>query len=383
MTPPPHLVADGRGSAIVALDGEVTSAGTGGDVAARVTLQTIADRVGVSRMTVSNAFSKPDQLSAALRARILAAADELGYVGPDPTARALAKGTTGTIGIVLTSSLRYAFTDQVATRFLGAIAEQLAPTGLAITLLTSADTGAIIPARDLAMDGALIYSCDPTSSVVDVLSRRKLPLVYVDQDPVPEISSINVDDRTGARAAAQHLIDIGHRNFGLLLSGLHGPHGEVDADAIPLDGHASRQRLLGWQDALRPAGITPLAVRQDGTGLDPARDGARLLLDRPDRPTAVLCFSDVVAYGVLQIAAELGIQVPGELSVVGFDDNPLATQVRPALTTVRQDIEAKGRAAATALTAAIAQTRLSGETKPEHVLLPTDLVIRDSTAARP
>jgi DNA-binding LacI/PurR family transcriptional regulator len=381
MTPPPRFAADGRRSAIVALDGEVASAGTGGDVAARVTLQTIADRVGVSRMTVSNAFSKPDQLSAALRSRILAAADELGYAGPDPTARALAKGTTGTIGVVLTSSLRYAFTDQIATSFLGAIAEQLAPTGLAITLLTSADSGAIVPARDLAMDGALIYSCDPTSSVVDVLSRRKLPLVYVDQDPLPEISSINVDDRTGARAAAQHLIDLGHRDIGLLLSGLHGPHGVVDPAQIPLDGHASRQRLLGWQDALRPAGITPLAVRQDGTGLDPARHGARLLLDRPDRPTAVLCFSDVVAYGVLQIAAELGIEVPGELSVIGFDDNPLATQVQPALTTVRQDVEAKGRAAAAALTAAIAQARTSGDITPEHVLLPTDLVVRASTAA--
>ncbi|GIE83363.1 alanine racemase [Actinoplanes philippinensis] len=374
-SPPPH----GHGSAIVAFYGEV-STGTGGDVAARVTLQTIADRVGVSRMTVSNAFSKPDQLSAALRSRILAAADELGYVGPDPTARALARGTTGTIGIVLTSSLRFAFTDQVATRFLGAIAEELAPTGLAITLLTSADSGAIVPARDLAMDGALIYSCDPTSSVVEVLSRRRMPLVYVDQDPVAEVSSVNVDDRAGARAAAQHLVDLGHRRIGLLLSGLHGPHGVVDPDTLPPDGHASRQRLLGWQDALRPAGIIPPAVRQDGTGPEPARHAAHLLLDRPDRPTAVLCFSDVVAHGVLQAAAELGIEVPRELSVAGFDDNPIAVQVRPALTTVRQDVEAKGRAAAAALTAAIAQSRTTGDITPQHVLLPTGLVVRDSTA---
>ncbi|MEU4157228.1 LacI family DNA-binding transcriptional regulator [Actinoplanes sp. NPDC026670] len=364
----------------MAADGESAADRTGGDVAARVTLQTIADRVGVSRMTVSNAFSKPDQLSAALRSRILAAADELGYAGPDPTARALAKGTTGTIGIVLTSSLQYAFTDHIATTFLGAIAGRLAPTGLAITLLTSADSGAIVPARDLAMDGALIYSCDPTSSVVDVLARRKLPLVYVDQDPAPDISSVNVDDRTGARAAAQHLIDLGHRRIGLLLSGLHGPHGVVDPDVRPLDGHASRQRLQGWQDALRPAGITPQAVRQNGTGLEAARDGARLLLDRPDRPTAILCFSDVVAHGALQVAAELGLQVPRDLSVVGFDDNPLAVQVQPTLTTVHQDVEAKGHAAADALTAAIAATRTSTDLTPRHVLLPTGLVVRDSTA---
>src|SRR4051812_23900104 len=126
----------------------------------RVTLQTIADRVGVSRMTVSNAFSRPDQLSATMRERILAAAQELGYVGPDPAGRALARGTTGAVGILLTESLRIAFTDQIATRFLGAIAEELAPTGLAITLLTSSSTGGLIPARDVAIDGALVYSCD-------------------------------------------------------------------------------------------------------------------------------------------------------------------------------------------------------------------------------
>src|SRR3954465_4818598 len=103
---------------------------------ARVTLQTIADTVGVSRMTVSNAFSRPDQLSAELRERILAAAEELGYAGPDPAARALARGTTGAVGVLLTNSLHYAFTDDIATGFLAAFVDGLAPTGLAVTLLT-------------------------------------------------------------------------------------------------------------------------------------------------------------------------------------------------------------------------------------------------------
>lgn len=359
-----------------------------------MTLQTIADEVGVSRMTVSNAFSKPDQLSAPLRERILAAAQSLGYVGPDPAARALAKGTTGAVGVVFTHSLRFAFTDLVATGFLGAIAEELAPTGLSLTLLTSADEGDIVPARDVAMDGALVYSCDWTSRAVDILHRRRLPLVYVDQDPVDNIPSVNVDDRGGARAAARHLLDLGHRRIGLLLSGTHGPYGLLDAppadpgpaagrgvtDVPDADlGHASRQRLMGWLDELGPAGVKPILVRQDGTGLEAARWGARLLLDRPDRPTAVLCFSDAVAYGALQVAAELGIDVPGQLSVVGFDDNPLAAQVRPALTTVRQDIAAKGRAAAAALTAAIAQAKTGAAAAAEHVLLPTELVIRDSS----
>src|SRR5512138_360844 len=114
----------------------------------RVTLQTIADRVGVSRMTVSNAFSRPDQLSDELRQRILSVAAELGYVGPDPTARALARGTTGAVGILFTDALEYAFTDEVAISFLRAFVEGLAPTGLAVTLLTSSGRDDVVPARD-------------------------------------------------------------------------------------------------------------------------------------------------------------------------------------------------------------------------------------------
>ena len=95
----------------------------------RVTLQTVAEKVGVSRMTVSNAFSRPDQLSAELRRTILAAADELGYVGPDPAARALARGTTGAVGVLLTESIGTAFQDPIAAGFFGALAEELAPTG--------------------------------------------------------------------------------------------------------------------------------------------------------------------------------------------------------------------------------------------------------------
>ena len=345
-----------------------------------MTLQTIADRVGVSRMTVSNAFSRPDQLSAALRDRILAAAGELGYVGPDPAARALAKGTTGAVGIVLTDSLRYAFTDLVATQFLGAIAEELAPTGLALTLLSATGTGDVVPARDVAMDGALVYSCDPTSPAVDLLTRRGLPLVYVDQTPQDGVSTVNIADRDGARAAAQHLLDLGHHRVGLLMSGLHGPHGLVEETDRPDDGWASRQRLAGWLDALRPAHAEVLLAHVPDARFDEVTKGARLLLDRPDRPTAVLCFSDAVAIGVADTARDLGLAVPADLSVVGFDDSPAAHQFRPALTTVRQDVELKGRAAAAALIATIRAAAHGSPMPPEHLLLPTELVVRQSSA---
>ncbi|MDQ1620362.1 MAG: hypothetical protein QOE19_2931 [Actinomycetota bacterium] len=350
---------------------------------ARVTLQTVADRVGVSRMTVSNAFSKPDQLSAALRQRILAAADELGYVGPDPAARALARGTSGAVGVLLTESLTYAFTDEVATGFLGAIADELAPTGVALTLLSTSQSEDLVPARDVALDGALVYSCDGESPALAWLIRRGLPLVFVDQTPAPGIPSVNVEDRQGARAAAAHLVALGHRNIGILSKGMAGPFDvivEADADS-DADHHVSRQRMLGWLDALHDAGIRPSVVRQPHSGHDGAGTAARLLLRQPDPPTAILCFSDVMAEGVVHAAEQLGLRVPEDLSVVGFDDSSLARRMRPALTTVRQPIEQKGRAAAAALTASIERSRSTiAKSRARHLLLPTELVVRDSTA---
>lgn len=346
----------------------------------RVTLQTIADRVGVSRMTVSNAFSRPDQLSAQLRGRILEAAEQLGYVGPDPSARALARGTTGAVGVLLTDSLRDAFTDEVATTFLGAIAEELAPTGLSLTLLSAAEQPAMIPARDVAMDGALVYSCNAHTTAVDWLRRRKLPLVFVDQVPAAGISSINIDDRDGARRAAQHLVDLGHRRIDIVTS---NPTGEPGVIADPADAalsHVGKQRILGWLDALDAAGIEPTVVQEWRSDNGGGSRAARLLLERDSPPTAILCFSDVLAFGVVQTAQSRGLAVPQQLSVVGFDDSPLAQRMRPPLTTVRQDVAAKGRAAAAALTASIVRAKSGGAGRVRHVLLPTELIVRDSTA---
>lgn len=348
----------------------------------RVTLQTIADRVGVSRMTVSNAFSRPDQLSDTLRQRILEAAADLGYVGPDPAARALARGTAGAVGVLLTSSLRYAFTDDVATGFLGAVAEELSPTGLAITLLSSESRTDLVPARDAAMDGALVYSCDSDATAVEWLVRRRLPLVMVDQDVSPDFPSVNVDDRGGARAAAQHLVDLGHRRVAILTS----VHGEVsrfvEDPRTTCAGwkHAARERMLGHLDALDEAGVRPLVHVQPHNSDDDALAAAREILSLPDRPTGMLCFSDVLAHGVVRAAEELGLSVPGDVSVVGFDDSPLAQRLRPALTTVRQDVEGKGRAAAAQITEAMSAARAGKPVEPRHILLPTHLVVRDSTA---
>ena len=331
-------------------------------------------------MTVSNAFSHPDQLSSDLRARILSKADELGYIGPDPAARTLARGTSGAVGVLLTDLLYEAFTDEVATAFLAAVVEELAPTGLALTLLTSSVRDDVVPARDVALDGAVIYSCRPESDARDWLIRRRLPLVFVDQDPVEQTSTINVDDRGGARAAAEHLVALGHRRIAIVSRTVDGSAGLVDDPVAAAQGHPQRERLLGWLDALRGVGVAPVVARVPHNTDEAARAAARLLLDTPEPPTAVLCFSDVLALNLMDVARELGLAVPDDLSVVGFDDNPLAVRVTPRLTTVRQDVAAKGRAAAHALTTAIEDRRTGTKTAPVHVNLPTELVVRESTA---
>lgn len=345
---------------------------------AKVTLQSIADRVGVSRMTVSNAFSRPDQLSAELRARILAAADKLGYVGPDPAARALARGRTGSVGLLLTDDLSEAFQDAVATEFLTSVANALTEEGLALTLLTSGQASLApndyVPARDVAMDGAIVYICDPASPDIAWLERRGLPLVSVDRDPTPSAPSVNVDDREGARQAAQHLVDLGHRRIGILTLS-----NNFEVDGTPADNRPARERMIGWRAALDPAGVEPEVRAAHYQPLDSAREAARDLLDRPDRPTAILCFSDAFALATVQVAESLGLRVPEDLSVVGYDDSPLAAAARRPLTTVHQEVTTKGQAAVRAL-----MNRMRSDAgEPERVVLPTSLVVRESTAPPP
>ncbi len=318
---------------------------------ARVTLQSIADRVGVSRMTVSNAFSRPDQLSAELRERILATATELGYLGPDPAARSLATGTSGAIGVLWTEPLRLALSDAVTARFLGAVADELSADGLALTMLPPT-----VPAHDVAMDGAIAYACAPDAAPVQWLRRRGVPVVAVDMIWDGASVRVGIDDRGGARRAAEHLVGLGHRRIALL---------------IP---QAGGERLTGWLAGL--AGIKPVVGFVEVFG-----ENRTMLADflRRHRPTAVLCVSDLVAAQVLAVAGELGLDVPSALSVVGFDDHPVAAGL--GLTTVRQDPDAKGRAAAQALRQTLAHRADPAVAVPPDVRLGVELVIRRTTGA--
>ena len=169
---------------------------------------------------------------------------------------------------------------------------------MALTLLTSSGPAGSVQARDVPMDGALIYSCDETSSALSWLKRRRLPLVLVDQAPSTEYSSVNIDDRRGAQLAAQHVVDLGHRNIAVVTSNVAGPEGLIDDPTTLEGGHTIRQRMAGWLEVLSAAGIRPTVVQVSHFGANAGDDAAELLFGLPDRPTAVLCFSDATAYGV-------------------------------------------------------------------------------------
>ena len=345
----------------------------------RVTLQTVADQVGVSRMTVSNAFSRPDQLSAALRDKILAAADKLGYAGPDPSARALARGTSGMVGLILTESPGDAFRDDVSVAFLGAVAEGFSRTGLSLILVNPGGADGIVPMRDTAMDGAIVYSCAPRTDSQDWLHRRAIPTVTVDQDPRVGSSSVNVDDYHGARAAAEHLIDLGHTRVALVEIKSLTP-----GDPRSMDNIVTRERRRGFLDGLGECREHVRIIGANYAGADSYdREQLQALLGGKDRPTGVLCYSDVIAADVLAVAAQLGLQVPRDLSVVGYDDNPLATRVYPNLTTVRQNMHDKGHAAADALIAAMDAARQGHKARTRRIVIPTELVVRDSSGPPP
>lgn len=349
----------------------------------RVTLQTVADKVGVSRMTVSNAFSRPDQLSAAMRDKVLKAADELGYTGPDPAARALARGSTGSIGVLLSNSPAEAFTDEVAAEFFSSIAATLSPQGIALTLLSSEPSGDVMPARDVAMDGVIVYNCDPGSGAREQVERRQLPLVLVDQPNTKGFSSVNVEDRSGARAAAQHVVDLGHTKVALVGKSGAPPFGIVKAATAHGHGYASVERLAGWAEVLSAADIVPVVLLIPIDSADGGRGALTAILAAEPETTAILAFSDAIAAGVLLDAQDAGISVPEQLSIVGFDDNPLATRLRPQLTTVRQDVIEKGRLAALMLIQAMQDRRAGRATTRRAVTLPTELVVRGSTTAPP
>lgn len=327
----------------------------------RVTLRDVAAQLGVSPATVSNAYNRPDQLSPELRERVLRAARELGYSGPDPLARSLRRGRTGVIGVVYDSPLHSAFADPAASLFLGGVARAVQEEGLNLLLL-AAVRGAAPPVATASVDGLILYATTAASPALTAARSRVLPAVLVDQAPQPDFPLIGIEDEAGAEAAARHLLERGHREIGVLAL----PFGP---DAAP---HPHiRARLHGYRRALMDSGARLHVCRAPDNS--PA-SGERLthdLLAAQPRVTALLCMSDVLAQGALRAAAKAGLRVPSDLSVVGYDDIPSSAALN--LTTVHQPTAEKGLEAGRAMLAL-----LRGETPPS-VTLPTRLVVRGSS----
>jgi DNA-binding LacI/PurR family transcriptional regulator len=348
------------------------------------TLADVAAHIGVSRTTVSNAYNRPDQLSPALRERVLAAALELGYNGPDPVARSLRRGRAGSLGLVFDARLRYIFDDPAAVLFLSGVAAGCEDHGTGLALVPQLPEGAAEVVRSALVDGYVMFCTPENDERLDAVRARGLPYSLVDFSPYVEGPRVNIDDRGGARLAAQHLVDLGHRRFGLAVPWVGGPPttAAVAEDASDLR-HAvderrwrcfiRYERLVGWREPLEAAGVdwasVPVGTAPDGT-VESGYDAATQLLDRADRPTAIICLSDVMALGVMRAAAERGIRVPQDLSVVGYDDVPEAASA--ALTTVYQDHVAKGEHAVRLLTEG-----------GDDVLLPTELIVRASSGPVP
>ncbi len=344
--------------------------------ARKVTLRDVAAQAGVSIGTASNAFNRPELLSDAMRERVLGEARRLGYAGPDPVARRLRTGRAGALGLIFTDRLPFAFDDQAAVVFLRGVAGALEESGAGLLLIPTSPTreeGARV-VRGAAVDGFVVYSTPTGDPRLIAALERGLPTVTVDQPlDVPTIW-IGIDDRGAAAAAARHLAELGHERVAVV----GFPEFAIDDDSLPYD--VTHARLAGYRDGLGAAWDERLFVRALGNRPETGARALGELMDGDAPPTAILAMSDALAAGILLAAAERGIDVPGRLSVVGFDDAPLAALTDPPLTTIAQPTEEKGRLAARALLAAL---EAMPAPEPERTVLPAELVVRASTGPGP
>jgi DNA-binding LacI/PurR family transcriptional regulator len=349
----------------------------------RATLTRVAEELGVSPMTVSNAYSRPDQLSPALRERVFETARRLGYAGPDPVARSLRRSRTNVVGVLYSNPLSYAFDDAAAVLFLRGVTAATEASGMGL-LLVPGSMGA--PERrgsaagEAAVDGFVVYSMADDDPLAEAALRRQLPAVMVDQPRRDGVPFVGIDDEAAARAVAERLVSLGHERYGVVSFALAADGHAGIADVVRQRSatyRVTRSRLEGYAAALSGAGLSweevPVYECPSST-VALGRTGAQALLDSDLRPTAILATSDQLALGVIEAAKKRGLSVPDDLSVAGFDDVSPAATATPALTTVHQDHAEKGLLAGRLLVA-----RLRGEEAPEPDLLPARLVVRSST----
>lgn len=318
----------------------------------RATLASLAAELKVSRTTVSNAYNRPDQLSAELRERVLAAAKEMGYPGPDPVARSLRTRKAETIGLLLDQSLSYSFRDPAAVEFVAGLADSCDLAGKSLLIVpagTKRDaTEAAAAVQRAGVDGFVVYSVAADDPYLSAALERQLPVVICDQPlDVPNTARIAIDDYGAMRALVAEVLAKGHRRIGVICMGL---------GAEPRDGLVARDRALESRFPVQSARIRAILDAADETGhvsvtitersvhsRDAGYQAARELLTHDPSITALMCTTDVLALGALTYAGDTRRDVPGTLSITGFDG--IGEARRAQLTTVAQPAAQKGRRA--------------------------------------
>ena len=331
----------------------------------RPVLADVARAAGVSAMTVSNVLNDRPGASEETRQRVRAAAQRLGYT-PNWMAQSLAMGRTNLVGLVV-----HDLTVQYATEFVSGVADDLAESGCEL-LISATYQDASREAQRIArlaagsVDALILVAPVFGDESVAALEAFTAPVVVLDprRASTCEYPNVVVDNYGGGRSGTEHLLRLGHRRIGFIC-------GDKSFES-------SAQRQDGHLDAvsLSDADTDPeLVVDADFSWLGGFEAGHRLLgLD--DRPTAVMTACDVAALGAIDAARSLGLSVPGDLSVVGFDDVPSASQAFPKLTTVRQPLREMGAASARM---ALGLAR-GHELPTRRVRFDTEMVVRDTTA---
>jgi LacI family transcriptional regulator len=332
----------------------------------RATIREIARAAGVSIATVSRVINGRPDVAPQTREAVLRVVREHGF-STNRNARALSGGRTGLVGVTL-PILEAAYFAVIVSGAAEALYENdmrivLCPTlhqhEREITLLDRLMHG--------TTDGAVLMLPEESNAELRALQDTGYPFVVVDprvplDEGIPAVSAANA---SGARAAVQHLLSLGHRRIGAILG--------------PREWMASTERLNGYGSALAAAGVLPdpeLVVESDFS-IESGEEAAAALLDLPERPTAVFGFNDNVAIGALRAAEARGLAVPGDVSVVGFDDSEQSGLVTPALTTVRQPLAEMGRMGVSVLLRLLDHQRVEAMS----IELATRLVVRESTAA--
>ena len=332
----------------------------------RVTIADVATAAGVSKTAVSFAFNNPERLGHATLERVLGVAADLGYT-PHPAARALSMRRSGTIGILVPQPLSTVFANPFLGELIQGLGELCEEHDLTLLLVPPLDGSLEDAITQASVDGFISLGLGPGDRALEVIDRIGIPTVLVDSEESASHAAVNVDDAGGARAAAEHLLEQGHRNLAIILL----PPTRGQADHTP----TAARRLAGYLSAIEAADAPVPRTVTAGISVAAGMRAFEALPDGRRRPSAVLAMSDMAAIGVISAALAAGLRVPDDLSVVGFDDIPAAAWTNPPLTTVRQPIVEKGRLAARLLI-----QRMKGKSIESPQVLATQLVVRKSTS---